>query len=284
MGLGGMFGTIQQLFPPAHEEIPLSGLYLAHALHKKGNEQHPFVYSNFISSLDGRIGLEDPDQQTHRVPDAIANSRDWRLYQELAAQADILLTSARYFRQAAQQKAQDQLPIGSSSDFQDLRQWRQQQGLSNQPAIAILSRSLEIPEIALVPYLHRSIHIFTGNNAPTDKINALQALGIQVYMDPDNAQTSGQYLIQQLHQQGYHNIYAIAGPQVFYTLIKDQVLDRLYLSQTHQILGGQVFDTFAWGAELNPAIALSLQHLYYDRSAPKGSAQWFSTFDCIKTK
>ncbi|NOX10085.1 MAG: pyrimidine reductase [Gammaproteobacteria bacterium] len=274
-----MIDTIQQLYPLADNPVPLRGLYLGHALHKKATGQQPFIYANFISSLDGRIGLQDPDQQTHRVPDAIANPRDWRLYQELAAQADILLTSSRYFRQAATNTAQDLLPIGSEADFQDLRAWRLQQGLQPQPDIAILSSQLDIPEIALEPYLHRQIHVFTGNTAPTDKINALQASGITVHVNPSDSIVNGHYLIEQLKQHKYRSIYAISGPQVLYTLIKDRVLNRLYLSQTHQILGGQIFDTFAWGPELKPPVALTLNSLYYDTKAPAGAAQWLSTFD-----
>jgi len=44
------------------------------------------------------------------VPRAIANERDWRLFQELSAQADIFLTSGRYLREWAKGQAQEILP------------------------------------------------------------------------------------------------------------------------------------------------------------------------------
>ena len=56
--------------------------------------------------LDGRIALPAAGRSSHQVPPAIANARDWRLFQELAAQADLLITSARYFRQSEDQEAQ----------------------------------------------------------------------------------------------------------------------------------------------------------------------------------
>ena len=82
--------TITRLYPLPSRPAALHGLYLDHRLHSRGNPDRPFVYSNFVTSLDGRIGIESMGRTTHTVPDAIANPRDWRLYQELAGQADIL--------------------------------------------------------------------------------------------------------------------------------------------------------------------------------------------------
>ena len=140
---------VTRLYPAPGGQHPLEGLYLQHQLHKQPDK--PYVYSNFITSLDGRISLGNDDSTTHTVPAATVNPRDWRLYQELAGQADLLITSGRYFRQSLAGEAQDQLPVGNQAEFADIREWRLTQGLPPQPDIAILSSSLDIPIAALEP-------------------------------------------------------------------------------------------------------------------------------------
>jgi len=110
-----MHSPVTRLIPAPQEELPLHGLYLQHQLHRRGSSGQPFVYSNFITSLDGRIALAGEHRHSHEVPDSITNPRDWRLYQELAGQADILITSGRYFRQSVIGEAQDRLPVGNQA-------------------------------------------------------------------------------------------------------------------------------------------------------------------------
>ena len=86
--------TVLQLYPPPQRKMSLNGLYLGLRLHREAVEGELFVYANFIASLDGRISLPDSYGE-QGVPSSLANKRDWRLYQELAAQADVMLTRAR---------------------------------------------------------------------------------------------------------------------------------------------------------------------------------------------
>lgn len=123
---------VQQLFPlfDRLSNIPLEGLYLRLNLHQSAGEGHLLIYSNYVASLDGRISRYNIETDNFEVPESLANERDWQLYQELAAQSDILITSGRYFRQLSLGNAQDMLPVGSS--FDGLKQWRTQQGLKEQ--------------------------------------------------------------------------------------------------------------------------------------------------------
>src|SRR5262245_29102122 len=94
--------NVLRLFPGPPAPVPLHGLYLREPLrptaHRLGRGATRFVYTNFIASLDGRISLPDPLTTKRSVPPAIANARDWRLFQELAACADSVVMSARYVR------------------------------------------------------------------------------------------------------------------------------------------------------------------------------------------
>jgi len=159
--------TITRLYPLPGEQCALEGAYLQHRLHTRGRTGHPFVYSNFITSLDGRIAIASSDRDTHTVPSAMGNPRDWRLYQELAGQADLLITSGRFYRQSMLGEAQDILPLDTSHQFADIHEWRSKQELPAQPDIAIISASLDIPLETLEPYRSRKILVITGRQITT---------------------------------------------------------------------------------------------------------------------
>lgn len=272
---------ILQLYPQSERQHELHGLYLKHQLHRLGRDGSPFVYSNFISSLDGRIAISAADRDTHQVPPAIANPRDWRLFQELGTQADILITSARYFREYAIGQAQDTLPIGEGQKFDDLRRWRLEQGLTAQPDIAVISASLNIPPQALEAYPNRRLHILTGADADPDRVAPLEAAGAQVHYVGEGHQADGAQAVDALAQADYRSIYVIGGPYVLNTLLQANRLDRLYLTLANRILGGEEFDTFVYGITLQPARRLRLEHLYYDPLAPEQCGQLLCCYDIL---
>ncbi len=270
-----------ELYPHQRAGAPLQGFYLQHHLHQKADSGQAYIYSNFVTSLDGRIALPQAGKQSHQVPPEIANARDWRLYQELAAQADLLITSARYFRQLAHTEAQDLLPVAQGDAYADLHVWRREQGLAPQPDIAIVSASLDIPAQALQPFSGRRVLVLTGALADTQRIAQLEANDVTVIRAGDGHQVEGHALRAALAARGYRSLYAIAGPSVFYTLAAAGVLDRLYLTFAGRVLGGEDFDTIAWGARLQPPLSLHLAHLAYDTHAPTDAGQLLAAFDCV---
>ncbi|MGB5259616.1 MAG: dihydrofolate reductase family protein [Gammaproteobacteria bacterium] len=265
-----MHRPLTRLIPAPQQDVKLAGLYLAQHLHNRGNSRHPFVYSNFITSLDGRIALAGEHRQSHEVPPTITNARDWRLYQELAGQADILITSGRYFRQSIIGEAQDKLPVSSQPDYEDIRQWRQEQGLAVQPDIAIMSASLDIPLESLAPYHKRKIYVFTGEQADPERVHLLEHNGATVMQAGAGHQVEGKRMIELLATEGYRSIYAIAGPWVFHTLLEARVVNRLYLTMACQLLGGSEYDTLLEGPLLSPARGMQAVGLYHDPFMPSG--------------
>lgn len=271
--------AVTRLYPPPATDHPLAGLYLGQIPRLGDGAVNPFVYSNFITSLDGRIAIAKEGRSTSQVPIPITNPRDWRLYQELAGQADILITSGRYFRQSEIEEAQDRLPVSGHPDYGDIREWRSRHGLASQPDIAILSRSLAISVESLKPYQNRRIIVFTGRLAEAGHVIRLREQGVEVITAGEDRTVDGAALITLLAGMGYASIYAIAGPEVLHTLLKARVLNRLYLTTTHQLLAGEHFDTLTRGAGFDPALGMQMLSLYLDRYAPSGASQWFSVFE-----
>lgn len=270
---------VTRLFPDTGVQVPLQGLYLRHRLHLQGRADKPCVFSNFVSSLDGRIATASDTSTTRTVPPAIANLRDWRLYQELAAQADVLVTSGRYFRQGLVGEQQDRLPVSRDPAYADIHAWREAQGLRAQPDVAILSGSLDIPLETLEPYRQRRIIVITGAAADPADADRLQDAGIEVVRAGHGTQVDGSEIISKLSALGYRSIYAVAGPAVFRTLLSANRLDRLYLTITQQLLGGDEFDTLTRGAAFTPALGMSLVSLYHDPHAPPGAGQLLAVFE-----
>jgi riboflavin biosynthesis pyrimidine reductase len=274
-----MQDTVLELYPESGQQRKLKNLYLGELNELPHGHDSPFIYSNFIASLDGRIALPAEHRHTHQVPPDIANARDWRLFQELAAQADLLITSARYFRQAADAETQAELPVGMSTDFDDLRAWRLEKGLSAQPDIAIFSASLDIPAASLDYYRDRRLFVVTGRKADPLKLRRLSNdHRVEIIMCGDELRVDAAPLRGKLAQLGYRRVYAIAGPSVFHTLVSGQALDRLYHTTAHCLLGGTEFDTFVWGQHLTPANILPLRAMYLDTLSPPGCGQTLAVY------
>jgi len=263
-----------QLYPPPQQECSLKGLYLGLNLCEQAGPDGMLIYSNYIASVDGRISVRNEDSGEFIVPEAIANQRDWRLYQELAAQADVMLTSARYFRQLAQGTAQDLLPVGSSPEYADLSEWRRQQGMKPQPDVVVISNSLDIPPAALEKVQDRRVIIVTSEQADDRQIHHLESMG-QTVLIAGRQRVEGRQLRRLLTEQGFRTAYMIAGPEVHRTLIVDEVLDYLFLTTQLSLLGQQSFHTILSGDMDQPA-ALQLQRLWLDQnvSSPQLFAQY----------
>lgn len=270
---------VLRLFPPPCEALPLQGLYLAHKLHLRGTRSKPLLYTDFAASLDGRIALPDPTRGIHRIPKAVANKRDWRLFQELAAQADLVITSGRYFRDLAKGAAQSTLPLSDAPEHADLFRWRAAHGLSPQPAIAVLSASLDVPLPPSLRRQDRPLYVVTGTTADEKRVHALERQGMKILRAGQDARADGRLLMQALEDLGFRSVYSIAGPEVLHTLLAAQALDRLYLTLVHLLLGGAEFDPLVTGPELNPPANMQLTSLYYDAHAPAAAGQCLAVFD-----
>lgn len=270
---------VLRLFPGPSGPTPLRGLYLDESLRPAGTQTRPFVYASFISSLDGRISLPDPETKTRKVPRAIANPRDWRLVQELAASADVLVTSGRYIRDLAAGVAQDNLPVSDKPEFADLFEWRHARGLAPQPAVAIVSSTLDFPIPEALLHSGRRTYIATGAATDTSRIGALTAQGVRVLKAGTGFQVEGRALVKALALEGFGNIDMTAGSVLLNALLTAGVLDRLYLTQACRILGGRSFETLHTGEELDPPADFKLRSLFYDAGENGAIRQLFSVFD-----
>jgi riboflavin biosynthesis pyrimidine reductase len=273
-----MQNNLLRLYPPSGEKYAISGLYLAHQIHTLGSKECPFVYANFLSSLDGRIALEDSTQGTTYIPKHITTASDFRLFKELHAQSDCLITHGGYMR------ALDTGRLGNILQIRDddLVEWRNNNGLNSQPAIVIASASLNFPMHNSIQEHGQTVYIATGRNADPDRIRYWQNRGYPVLTTGKDRMVHGAPLIDELRGLGYKNIYLIAGPQMLDTMIREKQLSRLYLTITHQLIGGEGFRTLLTGSPLGSEGDLIIKSMYYDQYSPPSSGQFFMQFDLYR--
>lgn len=274
-----MSDQVLQLYPQPARNHDLHGLYLGHDLRKSAQtRERPFVYTNYVASLDGRIAVPHPTKPGMTVPKQVANDRDWRLFQELAIQADVLITSGRYLRDYADGRAQEILNIYDNPAFADLRDWRTDRNLRPFPDLAVISASLDF---AVPPALQndgRRVVIFTTEDADPERVQALRAQADRV-MVAGTTSVQGTALVAAMQELGYRLVYNATGPKVMHLLLADNLLDRLYLTLGHRLLGGAPFSSIVEGTLLEPPVDMTLNTLYLDSAALNGLGQMFVSYN-----
>jgi len=270
--------TVQQLYPHAREAL-LRGLYLAHRLHELGRTGQPFVYANFVSSLDGRIALRDARTAEGRLPEALVSDSDFRLLLELHAQADCLITNGGYLRAIAARRLDDLLQVGAVAGHEDLAAWRAAQGLTPQPAICVASSSLDFVFPASIRRHGQRVFVATGKSPDPARVRLLEGEGYEVVIAGEQAMAEGRPLVEALAQRGYRSVFLLAGPRMLETMLRDGMLSRLYLTLTHHLLGGEHFHSAIEGPEMHATGRLKLASLYLDAPSPERTGQFFAQFE-----
>jgi riboflavin biosynthesis pyrimidine reductase len=273
-----MTKTLFRLYPPPYEEVPLRGLYLQLELHRRGTPEAPFVYANFLTSLDGRIALEDATGEAY-LPKTLTTPDDFRLFLELECQADVLITHGGYLRSLEAGRLGNILQIGTHEAGHDLAGWRIRQGLTPQPAVVVASASLDFPMPASLRAHGQDCYIATGERANPERVAYWRAQGYEVIFAGAGNLVDGDALVRRLGERGFKTLYLIAGPHMLDTMVRTGRLSRLFQTITHQLMGGESFRTLLPGPELGPFGHLGLVSLYYDPTSPAGAGQWFAQFE-----
>ena len=272
-----MSKQLLRLFPTPSETVPLRGLYLKENLHLRGEPGRPFVYANFLSSLDGRIALEDETGIPY-LPKSLTTEDDFRLFLELHAQADCLVTHGGYLRALQEGRLGNILQVGVHELGLDLPAWRQAHGLDPQPAIVVASASLDFPIPESVKASGQRLMIATGQEADVDRVNDWEKMGYEVIRAGAGQEVNGGVLSRCLSERGFNTLYLIAGPLMLETMVREGQLAVLFQTISHQLLGGEAFRSMVPGPTLGNLGRVRMSSLYYDVDAGSGVGQWFAQF------
>jgi riboflavin biosynthesis pyrimidine reductase len=270
--------TLLRLYPAPAESVPLPGLYLSAPWGIPAEAGKGFVYTNYIASLDGRIAVQEDSGEGTRIPAPIENPRDFRLYQELAAQADAVVVSGQYARDLAAGTAQAEIPLSTDQAFDDLHAWRKDQGRSPQPTAVLVSRRLDFPIERIRARQQRNVIVATAARADDKAVARLESEGA-VVLAAGGERVEGPALLAALGRLGLDRIYVAGGPRILSLFATTGRLDRIYLSLHLQLLGGERFRTLLEGPRLDPALGLALVALHLDTHPDAGPGQLFGLFE-----
>jgi riboflavin biosynthesis pyrimidine reductase len=225
---------------PNKSVMPLKNLYLNQRLHNVSeNLGRSIIYTNYICDLNEVIAVKDQDG-FFRVPKALRNHDDWRLFQELEAQADVIITSKSYLGrfEAEGDNAQNVLTeFEAGGEFEDLGEWRlQNEFKSRSPDLAVVGRKLDlmVPKSAMQG--RDTLFFSTYDTANSDDAKRLRDMGATVVGAGDKG-VEGKVMIEYLAtRRNYRTIYTVAGPSIINILLDARVLDRLYITQVNRKL------------------------------------------------
>ena len=271
--------VVMQLHPPPAQPRRLRGLYLGEAMPPPAAGAPAMVYANFVTSLDGRVAVTD-DGGTSRLPTGLTNPRDWRLFQELQAHADCLVTHGGYLRAFASGRLGNVLQAGLAAGSEDIARWRERHSTAEQPAVAIVSASLDLPVPESLRAHRQPVHVLTTAGAGDDRRAALERAGCEVVVTGPGPWVRARDTVEALAARGYRRLYLQTGPRMLESALRDRVLARLYVTIGHRLVGGDRFDTMVRGdTPLGAAGRLRLGALYLDEAPDLDCGQLFARFD-----
>jgi riboflavin biosynthesis pyrimidine reductase len=222
---------INQVFP-LKRQVPLEGLYLDQRLMDRAAEiGRSLVLTDFLTDKNGVIAKATKDGH-FEIPAALKNSSDWGRYQELMAQADVIISGGSYFKRLA--TSQDVLyQFEPGNAFEKLGQWRLNAGSKKRsPDVAIVTHDLdfEIPEKLIQS--GRRIFIFTTDAiAKSDKAKSLSNVNTVIIGSGEGRVEGGRMIATLSNDMGYRVIMMVSGPHILDLLLKAERMDLIYVTQ-----------------------------------------------------
>lgn len=257
-----------QIYPDHRVRDSVRNLYLDDPLLRRDG---PLVYGNFLSSLDGRIAVVRDGLA--QLPQRLTSDADLRLFLELEAQADCVVTHGGYLRALAEGRLGDILRI----EDPELRAWRRARGLAAQPLIAVCSATLDFPLPGDLDL--QRVRIITGARHDRKRRAQWENKGCRV-VEAGGDRVEGKPLVEHLTGDGCRRIYLAAGPELFESCIAGRCLDYLYLTLSCQLLGERGFVTMIPGKHTLGHCRLKPARLILDDSPSLPYQQIYAAFKC----
>ena len=219
---------IDQVFP-VKRQVPLEGLYLGQGLKELAAEiGRSVVLADYLTDENGVVA------KAGKVPAELKNSSDWGRFQELMAQADVIISSGSYFKRLAKKGTQDILyqfePEGA---YERLGQWRLDAGYRKRsPDVAIVSRRLDFELPGELRQSGRRVLIFTTDAmANSERASALGSGDVLVFGSGKESVEGDRLIAALAGDLGYGVIMMASGPQVLALLLAANRVDLCYVTE-----------------------------------------------------
>ena len=204
-------------------------------LHELAPPDRPYLGLNMVASLDGKATL---DWRTKGLSTEI----DRRLFHHLRTQADAVMVGAGTLRQER---------YGRMTKNDELRDKRVAEGRSPEALAVVVSGRLDLP--ADLPLLHepeQAVLIATGAEHSLADAHG----GIEYARVGDDLSR----LMADLHERGVRSVLCEGGPTLNSFLFAAGLVDELFLTMNHKVVGGAATLTIVAGRELVEPVELDL--------------------------
>ena len=228
----------RQLIPePATVEVAdlLAGIDLA----GRPGEERPYTIVNFISSADGRAAFDGRSK-------ALGDAADRELFHGLREQVDAAMAGTATLRAER---------YGRLVSDPERRRRRVQAGRSPEPLACVVTRSGEVPaEIPLFSEPDARILVFGPRELE------LAGCAAQVEVVPlDPGELTLTTVMRRLRADfGVRSLLCEGGPTMFGALLRERLVDELFLTLAPKLAGGGSAPTITSGPELPELARLEL--------------------------
>lgn len=176
----------------------------------------PWVRSNFVASVDGTA--QGPDG----VSGALGGEPDERVFRVLRSLCDVVVVGAGTARDEGYR------PITADAVHADLRADREPL-----PVLALVSRSLDIPESLIVP----GVLVITSASSPADARAELAETVDVLVAGADDVDWPA--VLDSFAARGLHRVLCEGGPSLHGTLIDLDLVDEVCLTISPHLVAGR---------------------------------------------
>jgi riboflavin-specific deaminase-like protein len=191
----------------------------------------PYTLANFVASVDGRATFQGRSG-------GLGDDGDRTLFHGLREQADAIMAGTITLRKENYGRV-----LGKA----ERRERRVQEGLTPEPLACVVTRTGEVPtDIPLFNEPDAQIVVFTPTELPTDRCAAQVEV---VVLDP------GELTLTTVmrHLYAHHGVRLLlceGGPTLFAGLLREGLVDELFLTLAPKLTGGGTGPTITSGPEL----------------------------------
>ena len=204
--------------------------------------RRPFIFINIAASVDGKISNEQRRQIR------ISSNEDLKRVDKLRAESDAIMVGI-----GTVLSDDPRLTVKSEK----LRLERVERGLSENPIRVIVDSKCRIPLSAKVLNDEAKTIIAVSRQADRNKVKVLMERGVEV-LEFGEKLVDLRGLMNYLYNIGVRKVMVEGGATLNYSLLKEKLVDEIYVYYGSIIIGGQKSPTIVDGSSFDPPINLEL--------------------------
>jgi riboflavin-specific deaminase-like protein len=221
---------------PAGEPVSAADVLDSIGFHDRASADRPYVFMNFVSTLDGRAAVDGHTQ-------ALGSEADLDMLLSLRAAADALLIGSGTLRAEGYARL-----VGN----EERRARRLAAGLAEDPTAVLISRSLDLPWGAgLFKAPEQPVLVYTHSDEDAPDVAAPVELVRLEEATPAAA-------LADLRRRGVRALLCEGGPRLHRSLLAAGLVDELFLTITPLLTGDELEPTIVAGGKLPEPMGLDL--------------------------